>query len=94
MKLQFSLATLLVCTAAIAVASYLSVRIEVLETMHFISSATNIYEGHWEPIYRKPMAYEITWRMAWSSPLVVAATLGVLWAVRRLNRRHTEPPVG
>jgi len=27
--------------------------------------------------------------------LVIAATLGVLWAIRRLkSRRHTEPPVG
>ncbi len=95
MKLQFSLATLLVCMTALAVASYLSVRLEVLETMHFISSDTSVYEGHWEPIYRKPMAREIAWRMAWAGPLAIAATLSLLWAIRRLKSRcHTEPPIG
>ena len=47
-----------------------------------------------EPM-RAPNVREISWRMACWEPPILAATLGVLWAVRRLKSgRHNEPPVG
>jgi hypothetical protein len=44
---------------------------------------------------RQPFVSEITFRVAWGGPLAVAATLAILWAIRRLkSRRENGPPVG
>ena len=88
MKLQFSLATLLVCVTVLAVVAAVAAKVPVQASGLEISW----YDGTYD---RPPNAAELASRLAWSWPLALAATLGVLWAIRRLkSRRHTEPPVG
>ena len=44
---------------------------------------------------RRPNGSEIARRMILWFPPAFAATLAVMWTIRRLkSRRHTEPPVG
>ena len=46
-------------------------------------------------IARNPTSDEILWRFFLAGLPALAATLAVLWSIRRLkSRRHTEPPVG
>src|SRR4051794_11267828 len=87
MRFQFSILTMLVCTAALAVVSCWAVKTDVLATMHFISSPANIYEGHWEPICRQPRGDEIAWRLAWAGPLAVFASLYLLRLSQRVVKR-------
>ena len=96
MKLQFSLATLLVCVTVLAVVCAVSAAIPIHERRE-IATSTPRY-GTTEGLinlYRRPTTGEIALRIGlWGTP-AIAATLGVLWAVRRLkSRRHTEPPAG
>jgi hypothetical protein len=112
MKLQFSLATLLVCMTALAVVCALSISIPVNEnppSRLYRDGKGSIREESvnrtipvptdWKEIEqrltRNPNGRDVAWRMAVWGPLAIAATLGVLWTVRRLKpRRHTEPTVG
>jgi hypothetical protein len=57
------------------------------------SAALNYYRR--EIIHRPPTALETIERiLLWGVPSI-AATRGILWAIRRLkSRRDTEPPVG
>jgi hypothetical protein len=110
MKLQFSLATLLICMSVLAVVVAVGMKVPVQDIevswvqkpyplpagdIHKVQHSKN---NMWEVtagIKRSPNAAELAVRLAWSWPLAIAATLGVLWAIRRLkSRRHTEPPVG
>jgi len=79
MKLQFSLATLLVCMTAVAIEAGLSFGLRV----------------HQYAFDRPPNSSEVIWRLALLWPLAIVTPLGALWLLRRLkSRRHTEPPVG
>ena len=103
MKPQFSLATLLVCMTVLTVVAAASMRVPVYEkTQELIpglglpSNPTSIHQSI-VIVYDKHPAtgIDIGLRMAIWGPLAIAATLGVLWTIRRLkSRRHTEPPVG
>jgi hypothetical protein len=99
MKLQFSLATLLVCTTVLAVVCAAAVSVPVHETeirpvLHLYlvpgPHPTDMIETH-----RPPTASEIATRLAWAGPLSIAATLVALLFIRRLkSRRENGPPVG
>jgi hypothetical protein len=103
MKLQFSLATLLVCMTVLAVVCAIAISMPVRETtkIEFTTQRTTpegkpvielserISESH------SPTAENIAWRVGLWGTSAVAATLGVLWAIRRLkSRRENWPPVG
>jgi hypothetical protein len=100
MKLQFSLATLLVCMTVLAVVIAIAVAMPVYQVESSYDASemrggtpvlvrrTIAYE------VRKPTAEDIILRLMWAAPSSIAATLGVRWAIRRLkSRRHIEPPV-
>jgi hypothetical protein len=101
MKLQFSLATLLVCLTVPAVVCALAVEIDVAETrINFTAGSIMRPTDSWEHqriaiIHRPPTALEMIERIfMWGIPALIT-TLAVLWSIRRLkSRRHTEPPVG
>jgi hypothetical protein len=101
MRFQFSLATLLICTTVLAVVCTVAASMPVYEKTlgTFISvmdqdgrrarEELSLLESH------PPTGRNIAWRLAWSAPLAIAATLGTLRLLRRQkSRRHTEPPVG
>ena len=99
MKLQFSLATLLVGVTVLAVICAVAVAVHVHEILQLagpyqygVNPPYQLYKFEFD---RAPHIAEIAWRMfVWGTPSV-AATLAVLWSIRRLkSRRHTEPPVG
>ena len=80
MKLQFSLATLLVCMTVMAVVAAVCSRYPIVD-----------YPGG---IPRTPIWSESAVRLAVFWPPSVVATFGLVPIVRRLkSRRHTEPPV-
>jgi len=82
MKLQFSLATLLVCTTVLAVVCAIAMRIGVYEAD--LSKAVRLSPtvSRYPYLYRPPNATEIATRLAWSAPLAILLTLGVPWAIR------------
>ncbi len=100
MKLQFSLATLLVCMTVLAVACIASVTIPIYEKLdtnrHVPIVEGGIYIVGWTRSDRhRPTREDIAWRSVVWGPAAIAGTVVVLWAIRRLkSRRHTEPPVG
>jgi hypothetical protein len=106
MKLQFSLATLLVCVSVLAVACMICANKPVhdVETWHRSFMATKMdLSGTQIPVSiddtieytRKPTINELALRLAWVAPLSIATTLGTLLAIRRLkSRRENGPPVG
>jgi hypothetical protein len=94
MRFQFSLATLLVCMTVLAVVAALSVGVPFYMTTWIPDRSFGDSGGFFE------ISYPITgWEIArrfvlWGTP-ATAATLGTLWAIRRLkSRRRTEPPGG
>jgi hypothetical protein len=103
MKLQFSLATLLVAVTLICViASIASLAfcIKIHEPMERTSywSSNNggiSIESIRQPYDRSPTLLEFARRMAlWGTP-AITGTVGLLWAIRRLkSRREKGPPVG
>ena len=90
MKLQFSLATLLVCMTVLAVVCALCIVIPV----HELSPATgwdvaggkmtNATMSIDETSFR-PTASEVQWRLAIWGPLAIVATLAGFWIVHRLK---------
>jgi hypothetical protein len=103
MIFQFSLATLLVCTTVLAVVSAVAVRLDVDEWTRGTVTETHIING--TPInvtrtvsfgsIRRPMASDVAWRLIWWGGPAIAATLAMLWLVRRMkSRRENGPPVG
>ncbi len=107
MKLQFSLATLLLCMAVLSVVSLLSAKLPVQDSETVTKTYWKFGSGRpindpdtynvttIEKIQRPPKAFEVMGRLViWGTP-AIGATLAVLWTIRRLkSRRHTEPPVG
>jgi hypothetical protein len=100
MKLQFSLATLLVCMTLLAVVCGLAAIIPVHEPFppvlrkNYAGKLIVIWEGEGY-LSRRPVANEITWRIAtWGSESVTAAliVLGVVSTLK--SRRENGPPVG
>jgi hypothetical protein len=97
MKLQFSLTTLLVCVTVLAVLCVVCVQIPVVKPHHFTIMGQPMYilTGAGEYADRPPTTSEIFQRLAIVVPLSIAATLAVLWTIRRLKPcRHTKPSVG
>ena len=96
MKLQFSLATLLVCVTVLAVVCSIAGRIKVHQpavTRSIVVSGSNI-SGTFRPARdRPPITSEVAERVAlWGIPSI-ATTLAILWLIRRL-RQPNRPPVG
>jgi hypothetical protein len=81
MRFQFSVLTMLVCTAALAVTIAACVSLQVRTGDVLI---TDIMGLTYEP-KRLPSGSEIALRMAWAAPLAIAATLTVLWTARKLR---------
>jgi hypothetical protein len=107
MKLQFSLATLLVCVTVLAVVCGVSINLPVYT--HRTRMTTTVFYKDGKPDYGNqinsapetvteslpPTGPEIVRRIAWAGPLSIAATLAVLWSIRRLkSRRENGPPGG
>src|SRR5262245_50845281 len=85
MKLQFSLATLMVCVTVLAAVSAAAVSVKVHEP-----KAERVFEllgaSLWNVVEvpRAPNSSEILWReIAWGLPSV-GTTLALLWIIRRL----------
>jgi hypothetical protein len=105
MKLQFSLATLLVCMTVLAIVLEVSIREPVYEFESIQPDVRLVSGKHYPPRFvphplatfwvHDPGIGDVLFRVAWAGPIAIAVTLGALWAVRRLkSRRHFEPPVG
>ena len=87
MKLQFSLATLLICMTVFAIVAGICAS----RPLDQFAVGTIMDQ---EPT-RAPNVREVFWRMAYWEPQILVATLAGLWIVRRLkSRREIEPPVG
>src|SRR5262245_30179473 len=91
MRLQFSLATLLVCITVLAVVCAVCVKVTVRDfgPTHIGTYGAQMYNV----IDRPPTASEIAQRLALWGPASIAATLGVLWIGRRVLYidRHSSP---
>jgi hypothetical protein len=106
MKLQFSLATLLVCIPMLAVVCAVAVALPVQQTFYFASTGNEgpLPVGYFRyptktdavQYLRPPNLSEIAWRLAVWGPLAFATTTPLaLWLIRRLkSRRENGPPVG
>jgi hypothetical protein len=107
MKLQFSLATLLVCMTVPAVVCCVSINLPVYTQRTTMTSIVFYKDG--KPDYGNqinstpetvteslpPTEPEIVRRIAWAAPLSIAVTLATLWLMCRLkSRREIGPPVG
>jgi hypothetical protein len=97
LKLQFSLATLLVCTTVLAVVCAVAVKMPVYverQSTSFIRKTTlpnGITTATFKDSFslnRPPDGIDIAWRLAIWGPLAIAGTLAGLWIVRRLKSRH------
>ena len=102
MKLQFSLATLLVCVTVLAVVCAIAAFVPVHESRVYGMRASLSPNGiatitfiDAEFLNRSPTELEIVCRNLIWGPPSIAGILAVLWSIRRLkSRRHTEPPGG
>ena len=96
MKLQFSLATLLIGLTVLAVVIAISAKIPVWLSVHRVTYENGLYTSYADMVLvpKSPKLNDILWRSAFFGMPAIVASLGVLWAVRRLkSRRHAEPPV-
>jgi hypothetical protein len=95
MKLQFSLAKLLVCMTVFAIVAGICASSPVRE-LFFLQRHMGVLVGEPMPVrILPPNAREIFWRMAYWEPPILTATLLLLWSLHRLkSRRHAEPPGG
>ena len=102
MKLEFSLATLLVCMTVLAVVAAIAALMPVRESrvsgMRVIlpqNGATGVMFNDEGVFNRPPTGEDIVARNTIFAPPAIAAPLGVLWAIRRLkSRRENVPAVG
>ena len=91
MKLQFSLATLLVCMTVLAVVA----RLSILPVTGIEWSIRSPEDSGMIYMQYPATAEDIARRLVLWWPVSLAATLCVLWAIRRLkSRREKGPPVG
>src|SRR5262249_30243724 len=101
MKLQFSLATLLVCITVQAVVAAICAQIRVTDTSEIIRqlrlapSGTRFtqFDVPIELVRRPPTIGEIALRLGFWGPVSAVATLSVVWIVRRLRRRTCPSPL-
>ena len=80
MKLQFSLATMLTCTAAVAITAAVCAVLPVQSEDLIIMG--RVWTAQLHPS-RHPNLSEFSWRLAWTVPVAIATTLPALWIVRR-----------
>jgi hypothetical protein len=84
MRFRFSLATLLICTAVLAVVIAVCVAVPVDERVTgpaTIEGSSKIYRAIVGPPPRSPTGAEVAMRLAWSAPLAILLTLA---AIRKL----------
>ena len=98
MKLQFSLATMLVWITVLSIVLAASIAVPVwyrypIAEVTDGTVTTEVIYGKAYP--RLPFPADVLWRLAiWGVPAIVITQI-ILWLVRRLkSSRHTEPPVG
>jgi hypothetical protein len=87
MRFQFSILTMLVCTAVLAVVCTVTAKVEITEQ---IAYPQNTLRGKFrmkEIITRQPTMPEVAWRMAWAGPLAVSVALCLLWTSPRIAKR-------
>jgi hypothetical protein len=105
MKLQFSLATLLVCMMVLAVVCAASVTVPVNAERYLSIELTNPPMGHVKirtegrlvvyGYHRPPTVPEIALQIGLRGLPAVATTLALTWAIRCLkSRRENGQPVG
>jgi hypothetical protein len=82
-RFQFSILTMLVCTAALAVAIAACVSLPVRFTGDIVLSPTVTVTIAGEAA-KSPNPAEVALRMAWAGPLAVFVSLCLLWASRRI----------
>ena len=95
MKFQFSLATLLICMTVLAVVCAICVKVDVVEQVAPQPGTLRAkFKNAMQTVVRHPTAPEVAWRMAmWGTP-AIAATLAVLWIVRRVKSHAPSGPPG
>jgi hypothetical protein len=95
MKLQFSLATLLVCMTVVAVVCVVCATVPVRQSVggtYMIAGLIHTDISEWDD---SPEVSDVLRRFSIWGPISGAVTLFTLWLIRRLqSRRDTEPPVG
>jgi hypothetical protein len=86
MKFRFSILTMLVCTATLAVAFAACFWINVPEWTEVTHPAPDTTH---ETTYleHSPRISEVTWRMAWAGPLSIGLALGAVWFVRSADMK-------
>jgi uncharacterized membrane protein len=92
LKLQFSLATLLVCVTVMAVVCGVCLQIPVMKPHHFTIAGQPMYllTDSGEYANQPPTTSEIVQRLAIWVPTSIAATLAVQWSIGRLNLAATQ----
>ena len=99
MKLQFSLATLLVGVTVLALICVLCLVIPEHEQVPApqpaaASSVPLLPTVNIVDVYRRPTPMEALKRLWALCVLIIAIVFIVIWFRRPKSRRHTEPPVG
>src|SRR5215831_15490933 len=101
MRLQFSLATLLLLVAVAGIVARVCISIPVNQRLNIRYTAA-VFEGnpkqyhvHISGSHRSRNLGDASLRMAWALPSAIAATLAILSTIRRLKcRREDEPREG
>jgi hypothetical protein len=91
MKFRFSLSTLLICLTVLAVVCIACAKIDVVERGYPPNSLRGrfrVSNKTTATFVRKPTTAEAAWRMAWSGPVAVSATVASLWLIRRIRARR------
>ena len=89
MRFQFSILTMLVCTAVLAVVCAAAARIDVSDRIP-MSPPSFGFSSHHEGILeisRPATASDIALRLAWAGPMALLVSLCLLWASRRIAKR-------
>ena len=82
MKLQFSLAMLLVCMTVLAVVIAASIRIEVFESDPTKAVRLSRTVSRYPHLYRATNSTEVAIRLAWAGPLAILLAVGVPCSIR------------
>jgi hypothetical protein len=95
MRFQFSILTMLVCTAALAGVTAACVSIPMPDEFGVILNQDMtvgpggelIFSGGYASVGEPPTGEQIIWRMAWAGPLAVLVSLCLLRASRWIVKR-------